>query len=745
MALLLLALALAAQASEPLLDRADAALAEGRTAEAVQLASQAANSARGRGDRALEGRAENLLGGACTYAGEYERAAGHYGTALARFRELGDARLEIDVLNNLGSVWFFLGRYDEAWRTYAEASARLDTAGRQPWRTSAQQLTDVNRAALLQKLGRHEEALGLYRRVLARDGGLHPGEQARLLGNYGALLRRLGDPVKAAETYERALRLPADLDTTLGIRKNLGIVLGLDLAKRREAVEELNRAARDAERAGNARESLQARIYAAEIARLGGARVETGSLIAEARKRNLFEELWKALLIQARAEESAQALDEAVAVIEQVRPGRRSAAPRAAFLQDRAEPYDERIRALGRTQATPATLLYWHERLRARVFSEETGAAPPDEKLLGGIQARLQPGDALVSLRIARGQGSMVWAGRDSARAFWFDPPPESRIGQCWSELRNPALPPGSCDAVLRSLPPLGGSKRLFVASDGPLALFPFDAMANASLEVVHLPSARFLLRGDSPPPVAWPWKMVTASFAPALAAGRLPGDESWQPLVHASEEVRDVPRRMPGRAVIHEGADASRERLLAELGRAAVVHVAAHAAADAEDAGRTRLLLADGYLYSTSLPAVTYPQLRLVTLSACESAAGPSLEGEGLLNWARFLLARGAHATVGTLWKVDDRASFLLMQRFYRGLGEGLPASEALAGAKRELASSRAWSHPRYWAGFVLIGHPGAAVRTAGLPWWALAPVLLALTALALRRRAGSGTKRPA
>jgi CHAT domain-containing protein len=60
----------------------------------------------------------------------------------------------------------------------------------------------------------------------------------------------------------------------------------------------------------------------------------------------------------------------------------------------------------------------------------------------------------------------------------------------------------------------------------------------------------------------------------------------------------------------------------------------------------------------------------------------------------------------LASLWKVDDEATSELMTRFYRALFEkGLAPSAALQAAQVELMKTKRWSHPFYWAGFVLQG----------------------------------------
>jgi CHAT domain-containing protein len=143
-----------------------------------------------------------------------------------------------------------------------------------------------------------------------------------------------------------------------------------------------------------------------------------------------------------------------------------------------------------------------------------------------------------------------------------------------------------------------------------------------------------------------------------------------------------------------------------------------------------------------------------LVVLSACESGLGRYAGGEGYLGFAQALFVKGARSLVLSQWKVDDKATALLMTRFYQnllgqrpGLSQPLPKAAALDEAKRwlrnltvdeigtELAALergtvrplakadgpaprdgssspqppgvRPYAHPYYWASFLLIGDP--------------------------------------
>jgi CHAT domain-containing protein len=86
-----------------------------------------------------------------------------------------------------------------------------------------------------------------------------------------------------------------------------------------------------------------------------------------------------------------------------------------------------------------------------------------------------------------------------------------------------------------------------------------------------------------------------------------------------------------------------------------------------------------------------------LVTLSACETALGRDAGGEGFVGFTQALLMSGTRSVCLSLWKVDDTATSLLMQRFYAtllgrrpGLTAPMPKAEALREAKTWLRGLR-------------------------------------------------------
>jgi CHAT domain-containing protein len=100
--------------------------------------------------------------------------------------------------------------------------------------------------------------------------------------------------------------------------------------------------------------------------------------------------------------------------------------------------------------------------------------------------------------------------------------------------------------------------------------------------------------------------------------------------------------------------------------------------------------------------------QLRadLVVLSACETALGKEIRGEGLIGLTRGFMYAGAPRVVASLWKVEDKATAELMKRFYKGmLKEGKRPAVALRDAQVEMWRREGWQAPFFWAAFTLQG----------------------------------------
>jgi CHAT domain-containing protein/tetratricopeptide (TPR) repeat protein len=199
------------------------------------------------------------------------------------------------------------------------------------------------------------------------------------------------------------------------------------------------------------------------------------------------------------------------------------------------------------------------------------------------------------------------------------------------------------------------------------------------------------------------------------------------KPLPYSGAELERIADLFDPHARVLDGQDATEEALrTARLSEAGILHFATHALVDEERPERSGLALsaggtADGILqmreiYSFDLDAA------LVTLSACQTALGREVSGEGLVGIARAFFYAGANAVAASLWNVGDRSTADLMAAFYDGIRAGAPVDRALADAKRAvLGAGGDRRHPYYWAPFVVMGHARTTMtfpETSSFPW---------------------------
>lgn len=110
-----------------------------------------------------------------------------------------------------------------------------------------------------------------------------------------------------------------------------------------------------------------------------------------------------------------------------------------------------------------------------------------------------------------------------------------------------------------------------------------------------------------------------------------------------------------------------------------------------------------DGVLTAKELSDMNLGDVNLVVLSACQSGLGDAF-GEGVFGLQRGFKLAGAKSLLMTLWKVDDKATQLLMTEFYRQLLNGKSKTESLRIAQQLVRSYAEYQDPQYWAGFILL-----------------------------------------
>jgi CHAT domain-containing protein/tetratricopeptide (TPR) repeat protein len=281
----------------------------------------------------------------------------------------------------------------------------------------------------------------------------------------------------------------------------------------------------------------------------------------------------------------------------------------------------------------------------------------------------------------------------------------------------------------------LDSTAELVFVAQGPLALVPFGLLpfsheANSAAEpsawgsryaVRQAPSLSTLLEveGRRQPPSTAPRRFRDALVAgnPAMPTVR-GGDglaELLSPLPESGAESQSIAQRLG--AVALTGPTATERTVRARLASAELVHLATHGFAFASDARARDSFVAlaadsvhDGLL--TVGEIMDDPALRLtsdlVVLSACQSGLGDLKDAEGTIGLPRAFLARGARSVLVSLWSVSDEATRLLMERFYAHWLDDTDRPSKAAALKRasdDVRRTSGFEHPRFWAGFQVIG----------------------------------------
>jgi CHAT domain-containing protein len=95
-----------------------------------------------------------------------------------------------------------------------------------------------------------------------------------------------------------------------------------------------------------------------------------------------------------------------------------------------------------------------------------------------------------------------------------------------------------------------------------------------------------------------------------------------------------------------------------------------------------------------------------LLVLSSCQTAEGDDRAPLGLTGIALKAKAKNA---LGSLWPISDDAAVKIMQKFYDGfIHHDLTKAKALQQAQLQLLQDKEFSHPFYWAPFILVGNGG-------------------------------------
>lgn len=471
---------------------------------------------------------------------------------------------------------------------------------------------------------------------------------------------------------------------------------------------------------------------------------------------------WKAFLVGERAR-SRSLLDRVTAANN---PQARAASPALLAQYDAVERKLRGLEAASRNSpqraqqisASIARLSVEEHQLHQEIVAGNKSEAVPSTTQplsLQSLEEKLPDAHSVLVEYWTGTEASYAWSiSRTGMHSFRL--PPASQIDQDISALRNTILATASRDPQLSaeqraSLQPAIESRRrklglkvsatlfppgllpaapstVLVVGDGsilsaPMAALRIDSQTTRPASFISEPSATIfsLLEAKSAP--AHPIRVAVFTDGPVqrmVASNAEPTDRGsggatpggFAPLPYTSTEAESIKAIFgPVSTRVFTGTAVSLSGLQQlDWNTFSVGHFAMHAALNTRYAELTGLAghsanaSPDSMLWYSDICRVHMP-LDLVILSACNTALGEAVPGEGFVGLTQAFFSAGSQRVLGTLWPVDDQATSEWMRRFYLALRSTRSPARAMAMAQREMAADPQWKAPYYWAGFVLAG----------------------------------------
>ncbi len=244
----------------------------------------------------------------------------------------------------------------------------------------------------------------------------------------------------------------------------------------------------------------------------------------------------------------------------------------------------------------------------------------------------------------------------------------------------------------------------LVFVPDGPLRTIPLGALHNGEEFLIDQYALAITPGIDLTDP-----QPINRDEIKLLSVGLTDSVQGFPSLPNVASEIQSLTELYGGRVLLNQQflVDDLEHEMKDE--RPSIVHIASHAKFDGE-AKKTFLLAFDEKLTMDRLDELIglyqfrETPLDLLTLSACETAAGDDRAALGL---AGVAVKAGARSALATLWFINDKATSELVTEFYRQLQDSsLSKAVALQNAKRKLMSNPTYQHPGYWSPFLLINN---------------------------------------
>ncbi|MEO9020897.1 MAG: CHAT domain-containing tetratricopeptide repeat protein [Ginsengibacter sp.] len=199
---------------------------------------------------------------------------------------------------------------------------------------------------------------------------------------------------------------------------------------------------------------------------------------------------------------------------------------------------------------------------------------------------------------------------------------------------------------------------------------------------------------------------------------------------------AKKINKILGGKTFINE--ESTKNTFVENAGNTRIIHIGTHAESNNDYPEFSRLIFAKNISTGDTDNSLFVDEIynynltsQLAVLTACESGRPGFQDGEGMISLAHAFNYAGSESILTGLWKIDEQASALLLDIFYRNLLKGMDKDEALRQAKLSYlkhAEGRMLS-PQYWAGLVIMGDTSPVlIATKNNKIRILIPVILIL-----------------
>lgn len=682
------------------------------------------------GDLAGQANTANGEAQVLTLLGERDRALDAYRAARRLSAASGSRLGQANALSGEAWVLFQLGRADDA-----EQQGALDgfRQARELYEAIGDRLGQANtldaEASVRFWQGKTDQALEGYRqaRTLYQAVGAQLGWAEASLGIARILVARhdwqgaIAAATEAHERFESAESVGGQMSAMIALAMAQHGA-GADAAAERSAAAAIRLHGRwrgmritDVHRTESDQSVIRAyELLVPMLARQPGRAADALTRAEEARSRVLLD------LLSSGPPRAAGA-----SAVDLVAEHRRLVAENAAAEEQLAGTTDPRQREeLRSRRARLDQELEWNDYERAARDSPLTTGKPLDAAAIQALARETGPilvyyvADEVVGFLVLPQEGA-VRVERIALARWELD----LKIAAFALELANPlkedAAQPQARELWDRLLAPFAGR----LPAGGSLVLIPHGPLHELPFEALRDPAGKLASER---------WRISVAPSASALALARQrhresqPGDSilalaGGRGLRLPESEVAEVagffPGSPPSLGSAASGVETYRRVMSARQVFIATVGVHPRDSRSGDSRSGTYLEIQptkgvhDSRLSAAEIATIPV-EAELVTLAACDTAAGEAMFSDERLDLTRAFLIAGAAAVLATRWKVpEDSATSHFVADFYRAYrrggpdGKGLRKDEALADARRR---SRERGDPaQLWAAWVLVGDP--------------------------------------